>query len=562
MKSTSLIFLLFISISVHSQLGEKFKIEEAYQHLSGVIMAVRSDSVLFEGAYGTADGKSKNTLDTRFDIGSITKQFTAAAILHLVKEGSIFLNDPINHHLGNLASKKWSKVTIHHLLTHTGGIPSLYQTDQGLELFLPEEDRISREELVEKFCEAKLTFSPGNEFNYSNSGYILLGVIIENVSGMSYIDFMQVKIFDRYGLKNTTVGKPKNDVIAMPFYGYRDDLVVQAPQFHISWFFASGGIYSNVNDLIKWVKIISSETFLDEKLRSLFLSNHTSVGYGYGWQFPRGEGIIEHDGGNAGFIAMLSFNPETKEAIAILTNRSFEFEDIYNFGKSADYVRNWKNDIWKFLDSGEVDLLPKYSYSDPNDGKFSHQDLNLRMEKKDTTVQVSLSGSYLSRLIPNTSLNGDSDSERKLIDVARYLQKAKYWSLAKHCDGEMKFICYSGMMSIGMRIQKKKVGKAKDFIAYYMDEGGGYGLIRMKGTERILDLIVYFNDEGELIGIFDHGFYSLDQSFSMIAYPVGDNEYYLDGIPYGEKSATLKVDDDGLTFHQFDRSIRFEKLRQ
>ncbi len=559
MKNISLIFLLLLSTYVHSQLAEKFKREEAYQHLSGVIMAVRSDSVLFEGAYGTADGTNKNTLDTRFDIGSITKQFTAAAILHLVKEGSISLNDPINHHLGNLASKKWSKVTIHHLLTHTGGIPSLYQTDQGLELFLPEEDPISREELVGKFRDAKLTFSPGKEFNYSNSGYMLLGMIIENISGMSYSDFMKDKIFDRYGLSNTTVGKPSDVETAMPFYGYRSDLIVTAPQFHVSWFFASGGIYSNTKDLIKWVKIINSDTFLDEKLRTLFLSNHTNVGYGYGWQFPKGEGVIEHDGGNAGFIAMLSFNPDTEEAIAILTNRSFEFDDIYNFGKSADYVKAWKNDVWKFLEGEEIDLLPKYGQYDGRNGVFMYQDYKLSLERNDTIMRVDLSGNYLSRLIPNTPLSGSSDSERKLIDIARYLRKAKYWSLAKHCDGEMKFICYSGMMSIGMRMQKKKVGRAKEFIAYYMDEGGGYGLIRMKGTERILDLIVYFNGEGELIGIFDHGFYSLDQSFSMIAYPVGDNKYYLDGIPYGEKSATLKVDDDGLTFHQFDRSVRFEK---
>ena len=461
MKNTSLIFLLLLSTYVHSQLAEKFKREEAYQHLSGVIMAVRSDSVLFEEAYGTADGTNKNTLDTRFDIGSITKQFTAAAILYLVKEGSISLEDPINNHLGHLSSKRWSKVTIHHLLTHTGGIPSLYQTDQGLELFLPEEDPISREELVGKFREAKLTFSPGNEFNYSNSGYMLLGMIIENVSGMSYSDFMKDKIFDQYGLQNTTVGEPTDVATAMPFYGYRSDLVVPAPQFHISWFFASGGIYSNAKDLIKWMKIISSDTFLNEKLRSLFLSNHTSVGYGYGWQFPKGEDIIEHDGGNAGFISMLSFNPVTKEAIAILTNRSFEFEDIYKFGNSADYVRSWKDEIWKFLDEGEVDLLPAYDQYDGGDGVFTHQDLVLKMQKNDTLVKMDLADNYLSRLIPNTSLAGNSDSERKLIDIAEYLQKAKYWSLAKHCDGEMKFICYSGMMSIGMRIQKKKGGKSE-----------------------------------------------------------------------------------------------------
>lgn len=560
MKKTLFILSVLSIGSTQAQLRELFDRETSYGHFSGTVRVVRGDSTVFEYAGGSLDGEVPISLDTRFDIGSVSKQFTAAAILHLVEEGLISLEDPINNHLGNLASKRWSKVTIHHLLTHTGGVPSLYQTDQGLELFLPEEDSISRAELVGRFREAKLLFSPGEEFNYSNSGYILLGVIIEHVSGMSYADFMKIKIFDRYGLESTTVGRPRDVDCALPFYGYRDDLVIPAPNLHISWFFASGGIYSNTSDLIRWVRVIGDEALLNKRLRSLFLISHSGVGYGYGWQHPKGTDIIEHDGGNAGFIAMLSFNPKTEEIIAILTNRSFRFEDIYNFGKSADYVRDWKNEIWKYLENEKIELLPRYQQYNCEEGVFVHKDLKLHLEKKDTVLQLKLSGGVLSRLIPNTSIKDNSGQPDKLSEIAEYLKTGRYWSLAKYCDGEMKFVCYSGMMSIGMKMVKKKVGEATEFTPYYMDKNESYGLIRMKGTERILDLIIYFDDEGKLIGIFENGFYSLDEEFAMVAYPIGDNLYHLDGIPYGEKSATLKIDRDGLRLQQFDRSILFKKI--
>lgn len=553
MKSTIIILSLLITASTYGQLREKFEREAQYQHLSGVILAKQQDTIFFEGCYGTIDGKLKNTLNTRFDIGSITKQFTAAGILHLVKEGKLSLQDPINNYLGDLSSRRWSKVTIHHLLTHTGGVPSLYQTEQGLELFLPEETPISLNELVGKFRDAKLIFSPGKEFNYSNSGYILLAAIIQEISGQTYAEFMQEKIFDRYGLNYTSVGRSETGESALPFYGYRADLLETAPICDVSWFLGSGGVYSTAGDLIKWTEIITGDNFLNSELREKFLKSHTSVGYGYGWQFVKGEGIIQHDGGSAGFISILSFNPESRQSTVILTNRSFEFGDIFNFGKSANYVGNWNNEIWKALDGEEVELLPEYKHSGQMNVDFRLQTGQLlAVAPQDSLLRLTLNGNYPSRVVTNTALEGTTEKEKMMVDIARYLDKAKYWSLAKYCDGEMKFVMYSGLMSVGMRMLKKKVGKAIEFIPYYI---GDYGLIRMKGTERILDLIIYFNDEGKLIGVFENGFLNLDKEAPMLAYPTGNEMYYIDGLPYGEESLTVKINNDEVAFYQHDRSV-------
>lgn len=534
------------SAMCHGQLKKLYNREASYQHFNGVALIKQADSVVFKKSYGNKDRENPIELNTRFDIGSLTKQFTAAAILHLVQKDKLKLRDPVNKHLGSHASDRWKKVTIHQLLTHTSGVPSLYQTEQGLEIFFPKETAIALEDLIARFKDAKLLFSPGEEFSYSNSGYVLLATIIEQVSGLTYEDYME-NMFDKYGLNSTSFTRDTH--AANPFYGYRNDLLKPAPIYHRSWLKGAGGVYSTVDDLSKWVYVITSEEFLDDDLRESFLKSHTNAGYGYGWQFEQDH--IQHDGGNAGFISFLSFNPNTQDHIVILTNRSFE--DIRMFGKSADYVRELVSKTWASMDGEAVDVLPAIKSGQLTTGGYLVGEEIVEVEKNDTSLVVSASSTYPSRMIFNTPLNGEDDQTLKMIEIAKLLQKGKYWSLASHCDGEMKFVMYSGLMSVGMRMMKKQVGKMTQIIPYYVEEG--HGLLRMKGTEGILDLIVYFDEEDKIQGIFEDGNYDIDRQMEMLAYPIGNNLYYLDGLPYGEKSATLKIMDEKIVFYQLDRSV-------
>ncbi|NQZ76853.1 MAG: beta-lactamase family protein, partial [Ekhidna sp.] len=217
MKRTLTILALMYGVVCQGQLRKLYEREAWYGHFNGVVQVVSDDSVLIEECFGMECGTLQEGVNTRFDIGSITKQFTAAAILRLVQDEKLGLRDEIYPLLGTHASDKWKKVTVHQLLTHTSGIPSLYQTEQGLDIFFPEEYAIAVSDLIGRFREGKLLFSPAEEFSYSNSGYILLAAIIENVSSKKYEDYMN-EMFNEFGLKSTSFDRDENS--AKPMYGY------------------------------------------------------------------------------------------------------------------------------------------------------------------------------------------------------------------------------------------------------------------------------------------------------------------------------------------------------
>lgn len=541
--------LIFTAFAASSQLSKLFHREAMYGHFSGVTMVETKKGERQFFTYGGSDTSVPIHSNTRFDIGSITKQFTAAAILHLVYNEKLQLQDRINEYLGDYQSDDWDKVTIHQLLTHTSGIPSLYQTEQGLDIYLPEEKPIERADLINLFRVGKLLFKPGEEFSYSNSGYILLATIVENITNQTFENYLS-SMFERYELTNTSLKVDKES--ALPFYGYRDDLVRKAPVYHYSWFVGGGGVYSTVEDLSKWIDVIVDSDFLNEDLRDKFLRPYTNQGYGYGWVHMNDR--IFHDGANAGFISRLEFDPDTGEKVILLTNRSFE--PIEMLGKSADYIKELSDKCWGSLQGEELEILPEIKKLDITEATSFMG--GIVIDEMDSTLSIKVENNYPSRMLYNMPLSVKYKSGKKMLDIANFLKKKKYWSFARYCDGEVKFVCYSGMMSIGMRMMKSQTGGVDEIVPYYVEES--HGILRMKGPKGILDLIVYFDDEGDVQGVFEHGFYESDKEIQMVAYPIGSSLYYLDGLPYGEKSATIRITTDAITFYQLGRSVSFARL--
>lgn len=537
------------SREVNAKLQELFSQETRYQHFSGTVL-ISNNSVIYQASLGRNERGITSGIDSRYDIGSVTKQFTAAAILLLVQESKLDLNDKINAYLGPYASDRWAKVTIHQLLTHTSGIPSIYQTEQGLPIFFPEETPVKLDELISRFHDAKLLFKPGEEFSYSNSGYVLLAAIIEQVVGQSYQEFMEEHIFNRYGLANTSFDYDGSS--ATPYFGYRADLVSPAPRYHSSWSVGGGGLYTTANDLLTWLKIIQSDSFLTPSLKAKYLESHTNSGYGYGWQVTR-KGRIEHDGGTAGFMSLVSFDPSSGHQIIVLSNRGFE--DIHSYGKSADYIRQLVDRSWEILEGREVSTLPKITAMAPIDKTYQLDDgtkIWLRSEN-DTAVWVSTEGRPITRLITNTPLVGNTAQEQMMIDLARLLYKRKHWSTAKYMDGEMKFVTYTGLLGVGMRMMRNQVGVVQSIIPYYVDED--HGLMRIIGSASCMDIIVYFDDEGKIQGLFEHGKYDINHETPMLAYPTDDGTLYIDGLNYGEQDAYLKILPDAISIYQLAREI-------
>ena len=536
------------SDTIISRLRNLFHQEALYQRLSGVVLVARGDSVIYEDCFGISK-HLRSSPYPRYNIGSLTKQFTAAAILKLQQLGKLSLYDPINKHLGNWASPRWKKVTIHQLLTHTSGIPSLYQTDQGLPIFFPEEDPISLNDLIDQFRNAKLLFKAGEEFSYSNSGYVLLAAIIEQCTGETYQNFME-SFLESYTLKNTSLSAYGYD--AKPFYGYRNDLLTSAPSYHYSWSIGAGGIFSTAKDLNKWLSIIQSDTFLTTDLRRRFLEKHTRIGYGYGWQFDK-DGRVSHDGGTAGFTSFLAFNPTNNYRVILLTNRGHR--DIDKYGISSNYVRSLVNRAWSILEHENPQTLPSISRLSQIEQVYEiRPGLNLRLKSEnDTAVWVGTTGSLPTRIVANSPLDGSTENGAVLLEVAKKLSAKKYWSMAKYCDGEMKFVCYAGLMGIGMKMIRGRTGRLQSIHPYAVDER--YGLLRAVGDRQIADIIVYFDESGKISGLFEHGYYSLDQEVPMLAYPVTSNKLFIDGLHEGEEDLMLTISENAIQISQKGRKI-------
>jgi CubicO group peptidase (beta-lactamase class C family) len=296
---------------------------------SGVAILVSKDGkVIYKNGFGYADIDKKELIkpDTKFRIGSITKQFTAASILKLQQEGKIAVADKLSKFIPDFPRAE--EVTIHHLLTHTSGIHSYTGKDEFLTKVV---SPISEEELIRFFKNDTYDFNPGESWQYNNSGYFLLGYIIGKVTGKPYGQYLKETFFDPLGMTNTGVHNSTLK-LANEAKGYtkENDKYKLAVNWDMSWAGAAGAIYSTVEDLDKWNeavfngKVLQKES-LNAALTPVVLNNGelpADARYGYGWALGdyRGKKIVEHGGGLHGFLSQLARFPEENVTVVILTN--------------------------------------------------------------------------------------------------------------------------------------------------------------------------------------------------------------------------------------------------
>lgn len=291
------------------------------------LIIMKDGQVLARKAYGMADLELGIPLepDMVFRIGSMTKQFTAVSILMLMEQGKLALSDPITKFLPDYPTQG-KTITVEHLLTHTSGIQSY--TDMASWLPLMRKD-MSLTELINIFKDQPMQFAPGERWSYNNSGYILLGAIIEKAAGTTYATFLQKNIFDPLGLKHTHYGSATR-VIPRRIPGYGpgiNNTFLNADFISMSQPYAAGSLLSSVDDLAAWNeallagKLIKRET-LERAWTPYKLADGTSTGYGYGWMIGSYEGHrrIEHGGGIPGFTSDGILFPEDRLYVIILTN--------------------------------------------------------------------------------------------------------------------------------------------------------------------------------------------------------------------------------------------------
>ena len=314
-----------IAQSLESNLDNLFNEKYSSDGPGATVLVAKDGQVLYRKAYGLANLELGIPMkpENVFELGSITKQFTAVAILMLEEQGKLSIGDKLSKYISDYPEGE--KVTIEHLLNHTSGIQSY--TDMQSFMSQARVD-MTPTELIDVFKNEPMNFQPGEQWRYNNSGYILLGYIIEEVSGMSYEDFVEKNIFEKLGMENSYYGS-KTEVIKNRAWGYQptEGGYQNANYLSMTLPYAAGSLMSTVDDMLKWEQAIHNNTLISEssKQRAFSnskLNNDNPTYYGYGWSIDEIQGVptIEHGGGIFGYTTYAVYVPSEDLYAVVLSN--------------------------------------------------------------------------------------------------------------------------------------------------------------------------------------------------------------------------------------------------
>ncbi len=315
---------------------------------SGVVPLRSAGEIVLNEAYGLADRENGRPMNTEsvLTVGSITKQFTAAAIVLLESEGRLSVEDRLDAHFADVPDDK-AAITLHQLLTHTAGFPGAIGGD-----FDPD---ATAERFTDDAFAAELLFPPGAAYEYSNVGYSLLGILIEKISGMPYETFLAERLFKPANMRRTGYLAPgyESKDLAVGYVGterwgtvLERPMLSDGPSWHLR---ANGGIHSNAEDMLRWFAALNSDQVVPASAKRKLFTPHVDEGggshYGYGWaidETPWGAKRISHNGGNMVFFADLHHYPDQDLTLYVATNVSSSFRGLSRhlvhalFGREAE----------------------------------------------------------------------------------------------------------------------------------------------------------------------------------------------------------------------------------
>ncbi len=308
-----------VSAQIHDFLNRSYP-----SHRPGAaVLVAQNGHIIHRAAYGLADMAAQSPLAVNdvFRIGSLTKQFTAAAIMWLHERKQLDVRDRLHHYLPSYPENA-QRICLEHLLNHTSGIPCFTDSADFEQL---EAADLSQSQVLDLFQHEALIFAPGTEFSYSNSGYFLLGMVIEKVSGRALADFFHQHFFAPLGMQATALEGHQG---AGPVQGYTEDpdLQIAAP-ISMSTPFAAGALISSLDDLFRWEQQLAKTGLLSVESwqrmwQPTLLPDGTSSGYGYGFEKRCIDGlaVIDHDGGISGFCAYSARSLEKSLYVCVLSN--------------------------------------------------------------------------------------------------------------------------------------------------------------------------------------------------------------------------------------------------
>ena len=313
---------------IDALLGQYFK----FQEFNGSALVAEEGKIIYKKGFGMAnmEWNIPNTPDTKFRLGSITKQFTAMLIMQLVEKGKLKLNVPITTYIPDYPKEQGEKITIHQLLTHTSGIPNYTDQPSFVNIMRSPTTPI---DLIKTFWNLPLEFKPGTKFKYSNSGYIVLGYIIEKVTGKTYEEMLKDKIFEPLGMKNSGYDHTA-DILPKRASGYNKigTNYFNAQYLDMSVPYSAGALYSTVEDLYLWDQALYTNKLLSEKYLKMIFTPYSKPpfadGYGYGWGLSKKYfdglkdtlNIVTHGGTINGFNSIILRITNSRDLIVLLNN--------------------------------------------------------------------------------------------------------------------------------------------------------------------------------------------------------------------------------------------------
>jgi CubicO group peptidase (beta-lactamase class C family) len=331
----ALVSLLVFQTSVCAQdkaqkIDQLISLYHKYEQFNGTALVADNGKVIYKKGVGLAnmEWSIPNEPDTKFRLGSITKQFTAALILQLVEQGKLKLDGKVSDYLPDYRKDTGAKMTIHHLLSHTSGVPNYTAAPEFFENVSRNPFKV--DDFVKKYASGDLEFEPGAKFNYSNSGYFLLGAIIEKVTGKSYERVLQDNILGPVGMKNTGYDH-YGTILSKRAAGYVkiQNGYENAPYLDMTIPYAAGSLYSTVEDLYLWDQALYGDKVLSAASKALMFTPNLE-NYGYGFAIRKSTlgpskivvPVIAHNGGINGFSTTIVRMVGDKRLIVLLDNTS------------------------------------------------------------------------------------------------------------------------------------------------------------------------------------------------------------------------------------------------
>jgi len=387
-----------------SKLDHYLKSAHDVYNFNGMALVIRENEVILNKGYGYSDMslQTPNTPDTRFPILSITKTITSTVILKLQDENKLSVNDKLTKYFPDYPNG--SKITIHHLLTHSSGIYN-YSLDVGVEDSTIVNYPISKEQMLSHFRDKPLDFDPGKYYSYNNSGFFLLGLIIEKITGQSFETVVREYIFNPLGMAQSGfdfINLPR--VIRAQGYQFWDmNEAIPYKHFDSTFAYSAGSIYSTTNDMLKWANAVSSAEILSPKTWKLAFKPKIQ-NYGYGWQTGQyfGRKYVKHSGGYPGYMSEFIYYPDEKLTIVLLNNFGNYDQNVWSVGMGiTSIVLGLPYDNWKSRKEVKVEETTLQKHA----GTYISGKSKIQVNVRDNEIHIVIAG------LPEMQLHPESDND-------------------------------------------------------------------------------------------------------------------------------------------------------